>query len=54
MELLLLRLQELQDNYFKLQAYAEDLRRETKSLQKHIEDLNKKHREELKAQVCFY
>ncbi|XP_067949062.1 uncharacterized protein [Watersipora subatra] len=46
-------MQELQENYLHLQEYADDLRRETKSLQKHIEDLHKKQREELKAQVDF-
>ena len=46
--------QDLQDQYLSLQTYADDLRREVKSLEKHVDDLTKRHREELKAQVSLY
>ena len=43
--------QDLQADYMKLQSYSDDLRREIKSLQKHIEDMARKHKEELLTQV---
>lgn len=44
-------LQELQKDYFKMQARADDLRREIKSLHKHIEDMGRQHKEALNTQV---
>ncbi|KAF6023187.1 hypothetical protein EB796_018520 [Bugula neritina] len=44
---------ELQADYLKLQTRADDLRREIKSLHKHIEDMARKHKEALNTQIKF-
>lgn len=46
-------MQELQVDYVKLQAHCDSLRREIKSLHKHVEDLERKHKEELRTQMDF-
>lgn len=43
--------QELQADYLKMQTRADDLRREIKSLHKHIEDMGRQHKEALNTQV---
>ncbi|XP_067944025.1 uncharacterized protein [Watersipora subatra] len=44
---------DLQKDYLSMQTRADDLRREIKSLHKHIEDMARKHQEALSTQIKF-